>query len=373
MQFHDRAIIDGPARITREGYLVASARVARANNIQDYMPSEIGMTAKADGSPYRIFRPESEVFAHDAVASAAHRPITVDHPPKDVDASNWKSLAVGDTGGQAMRDGDFLQFPIMVTDQAGVTAARTTHREFSLGYSAELDMTPGKFGDREYDASMRNIRVNHLALCRDARGGPELRIVDERPAHLRDQEITVKKIMLDGLQVDLSDAAAVEVAIGKLQGSLADAKAGQTTAETALATANTSIVAKDAEIVTLKDAVEKAKVTPQQMRDAAKAYAGTVEKAKAMGITVTDAMGEAEIKKAVVAKAMGDAAKDYSDADVATAFAVLTKDAKVEAADPLRQAISGRPVTVGDAAAGIATSRAAWLAAKQTSYRGQTA
>lgn len=373
MLFHDRAIIDGPARITREGFLIASARVAKANNIQDYMPSEIGMAAKADGSPYRIFRPESEVFARDAVASAAHRPITVDHPPKDVDASNWKALAVGDTGGEAMRDGDFLQFPIMVTDQAGVTAARTTHREFSLGYNADLDMTPGKFGDAEYDGSMRSIRVNHLALCRDARGGPELRIVDERPAHLRDQEITVKKIMLDGLQVDLSDAAAVEVAIGKLQGSLADAMGKVGTLTTELATANTAIVAKDAEIVTLKKAVEDAKVTPQQMRDAAKAYAETVGKAKAMGITVTDAMDEGAIKKAVVDKAMGDAAAKYSDADIATAFAVLTKDAKVADADPLRNAIIGQPVNVSDARTALAAGRSAWLASKENAYRGEAA
>src|SRR5689334_4721001 len=92
VQFHDRALIDGPARLTKEGHLVATARVARANNIQDYMPSEIGMEPKADGTPYRIFRPEAEVFAKDALSSAAHRPITIDHPKQDVSAENWKQL-----------------------------------------------------------------------------------------------------------------------------------------------------------------------------------------------------------------------------------------------------------------------------------------
>ena len=373
MDFRDRAIIDGPARITRDGYFVAEARVARANNIQDYMPGELGLAPKADGAPYRIFRPESAVFAKDAVASAAHRPITINHPSEDVTSANWKRLAVGDIGGDVMRDGDALRVPIKVMDANGIKAARTTHQEFSLGYSADLDMTPGSFGDAAYDGSMKDIRINHLALVPNARGGSELRIVDERPDYLRDQEIIVKKILLDGLQVDLSDAAAVEVAIGKLQGSLADAKTALTTAETKVADQATAIVAKDAEIVTLKDAVEKAKVTPQQMRDAAKAYAATCAKAKLAGITVTDAMDEAAIKKAVVTKAMGDAAKDYTDADYATAFAVLTKDAKVADADPLRDAIRENPITIGDSAAGIAASRATWLANKQNSYRGQAA
>lgn len=371
MLFHDRAILDGPARITRDGYFVAEARVARANNIQDYLPAEIGLAPKADGSPYRIFRPESAVFAKDAVASAAHRPITINHPSEDVTSVNWKNLAVGDIGGDVMRDGDALRVPIKVMDANGIKAARTTHQEFSLGYSANLDMTPGTFGDAAYDGSMKDIRINHLALVPNARGGPELRIIDERPENLRDQETIVKKIMLDGLQVDLSDAGAVEVAIGKLQGSLADAKTALTAAETKTTEQATAIVAKDAEIVTLKDAVEKAKMTPQQMRDAAKAYATTVGKAKAMGITVTDAMDEPAIMKAVVDKAMGDAAKDYSPENIATAFAVLTKDAKVET-NALDAAISNTPIRMGDSTAQIATSRAAWLSTKSNAYRAST-
>ena len=42
MFFHDRATISGKARITREGYFVADALVAKANNIQDYRAVELG-------------------------------------------------------------------------------------------------------------------------------------------------------------------------------------------------------------------------------------------------------------------------------------------------------------------------------------------
>jgi hypothetical protein len=349
MLFTDRALIDGPARLTRDGYLVAEARVAKANNIQTYSAGELGLTDREPSSAVRVFRPEGEVFHKDALASAAHRPITLDHPKQDVTSENWKALSVGDIGGDVIRDGEFVRVPFKVMDSQAIKAARTTHQEFSLGYSADLDLTPGKFGDAEYDASMRNIRVNHLALCDTARGGPELRIVDERPQHLRDQEQRPMKIKIGDAEVDLTDGAAVALAVGTLNQKLTDATAQVGALTTDLAAINTSVVAKDAEIVTLKDQLEKAKVTPQQMRDAAKAYAVTVAKAKAAGVTVTDAMSEVEIQKAVVNKAMGDAAKNYTDGDFATAFAVLTKDAKIEATDALRDAITNLPVALGDA------------------------
>lgn len=350
MLFQDRALIDGPARITREGHLVASARVAKANNIQDYMPSEIDMPPKADGSPYRIFRPESAVFAKDALASAAHRPITIDHPKEDVTAKNWKRLAVGDTGGEILRDGDFVRIPVMIMDERGVTAASSTHQEFSLGYDAQLDMTPGKFGDAEYDGSISDLRYNHLALVPSARGGQSLRIVDERPAPLRDSQEPAMKIKIGDAEVDATNAEAVRVAVDVLNGKMADAATRATTAEAKVAEHAASIVAKDAEIVTLKQQVADSAITPDRLRDAAKSFAQVTGKAKALGVTITDAMDEASIKKAVVTAKMGDAAAKYTAEQVDIAFAVLTKDAKVADADPLRDAISGEPINVGDAA-----------------------
>lgn len=345
MLFTDRATIDGPARITRDGYLVAEARVAKANNIQSYSAGELGLKDRAASDVVRVFRPEGEVFHKDALASAAHRPITLDHPKQDVTAANWKNLSVGDIGGDVIRDGDFVRVPLKVMDSGAVKAATTTHQEFSLGYSADLDLTPGKFGDAEYDASMKNIRVNHLALCDTARGGPELRIVDERPAHLRDhQELKAMKIKIGDAEVDLTDGAAVALAVGTLNQKLADTAASVTTLTTDLATATTTIATRDAEIVTLNQKVTDATLTPEKLRDAAKAYAQVVGKARAVGVTVADTDSTESIMKAVVAAKMGDTAKDWNEAQIAASFAVLTKDAKVETTDALRDAITGQPV-----------------------------
>jgi hypothetical protein len=346
MLFTDRALIDGPARITRDGYLVAEARVAKANNIQAYRAGELGLTDRNPSDTVRVFRPEAEVFAKDALASAAHRPITLDHPKEDVSASNWKALSVGDIGGDVIRDGEFVRVPLKVMDAGAVRAASSTHQEFSLGYSADLDMTPGKFGDAEYDASMRNIRVNHLALCDTARGGPELRIVDERPAHLRDhQEQRPMKIKIGDAEVDLSDGAAVALAVGSLNATLADALARAATAETAVATHVATIAAKDGEIVTLTQAAKDA-VADAKRDEAARVKTIADAKRLAPALSFTDAQPLAEIRRLAVNVATKDAAKDFTDAQIETAFATSIALMGDSGVDPLAAGIRAQPQVI---------------------------
>ncbi|MEH3121182.1 MAG: DUF2213 domain-containing protein [Sphingomonas phyllosphaerae] len=371
MLFHDRALIDGAARITPGGHLVASARVARANNIQPYTAKELGLTDRAPSDIIRIFRPEAEVFARDAIASAAHRPITINHPSADVDAANWKQLAVGDTGGEVLRDGDFLRIPVMVMDQAGVSAATSTHQEFSLGYGADLDMTPGRFGDADYDGSMRNIRINHLALVPVARGGSELRVVDERPDHLRNPEQHPMKIKIGDAEVDATNGEAVRIAVDVLNGKMNDANTALATAHTQLGDANAKVATLETEKATLAKQLADATLTPEKLRDAAKSYALVVGKAKALGVAVTDAMDEPAIMAAVVTAKMGDTAKGWDAGQIAASFAVLAKDAKIDDAgrDVLRDALTGMPVSLGDERAEYEADRAKRRAAISDAWR----
>ncbi len=343
----DAAVVQG-ARITRDGYLVADALVARANNIQTYRASELGLTDRQPSDQVRIFRPEAEVFHKDALASAAHRPITLDHPPEMVDAKNWKQFAKGDMGGEVIRDGEFVRVSIKMMDAQAVDSVLTDRREFSLGYVAEIDMTPGVFDGQAYDGSLSQIRYNHLAACKTARGGAELRITDERRDDARHlpERTPMKTITFDGLPVtDVSPAA--EAVIGKLQGSLTDAVTAKDAAETKVVELTAQAALKDAEIAKLTKAVEDAKVTPAQMRDAARGYAKTAATAKALGATITDDMDEPAIKKAVVAAKLGDTAKDWNDEHIAVAFATLTKD--IKDADPIRNVIRDGLAPMGDA------------------------
>lgn len=379
--FYDRAKIEnGRARITPEGYFVADALVGRANNIQEYRAAELG-DAFADRDPnstVRVFRPEGEVFAVDSLQTASRLPITLDHPPGVmVDAKNWREFAKGETGEQILRDGEFIRVPIRVTDAGAVNAAASTHREFSLGYSAEIVAQAGVFADQAYDAVLSNIRYNHLAACRTARGGPELRITDERPPHVIQPKGNAMLVMIDGLQVDVTNPEVASTAIARLITARDTATGALDEAQNTIAARDATIAERDASISNLTDELGKAKLTPQALRDAAAGYARTQAKAKAIGATLTDEMDEPAMKRAAVVLKVGDAAANYTDEQVSAAFDVLAAgvqvgDANLQDADPLRAAVrDGQPANVADAAAGLAEARKKRFERFETAHKGK--
>lgn len=171
MQFNDTVVLDGVRR-TRDGYLVGDAKIARTG-IQTYRAGEIGLTDRQASDVIRVYRPESEVFAQDALASMAHRPMTVDHPAEMVTADNWKRHAVGLTGGDIARDGDFIRVPLTLMDASAIGDFEAGRRELSVGYTCDLVMEAGTTPSGEaYDAIQKSIRANHVALCRTARAAP---------------------------------------------------------------------------------------------------------------------------------------------------------------------------------------------------------
>jgi hypothetical protein len=177
MQMNERLIMDQGAmmRRTTDGYLVAAPRVARTG-IQLYRGSEVGMK---DRAVVRVYRPEQAVFDKDSMATMAFKPITDDHPPVQVTAENWKEYAVGQSGDQVARDGEFIRVPMVLMDQKSITKLEAGKAELSVGYNCNIDFVDGKTDDGlEYDAVQSDIRVNHIAIVTAARGGHDLRIGD---------------------------------------------------------------------------------------------------------------------------------------------------------------------------------------------------
>lgn len=332
------------ARICADGCLVADVKAARVG-IQTYLRSETDAPDSFTADRVRVYRPESEVFHRDSMASFAAAPFTIDHPAQPVDARNWRDLGVGEVNGDVVRDGGFVRVPVIVRDAAAVEAVRTTHKQLSMGYSCTLDWTPGTTPDGQpYDAVQRNIRINHIAAVRAARGGPELKISDERPP----QEKPTMKIQIGDAEVDATNGEAVRIAVDALNKKLTDSAAKVVELDAKTVADAATIVAKDAEIADLKAKLADAEITPAKLADAAKEYATVQAKAKAVGVTFAADADTASIKKAVVDAKMGDAAKEYSAEHIAIAFDALTKDAKVEDA-PEVQSIAA-PKMVGDPA-----------------------
>lgn len=356
MKFTDAVSIAGTRR-RDDGYLVADARVARTG-IQLYAGYEVG---KPEMAVVRVYRPDSEVFSRDTLASFAHRPVTNDHPAEPVTSDNWKMHAVGNTSDEIARDGAFIRVPLMVSDGATIKAIEDGKRELSAGYTCDLAFEAGQTADGEaYDAIQKSIRCNHVAIVQRGRAGSEVRIgdgagkwgaspvtlptADERTGQMAD---ALRKVLVDGLQVETTDAGAQ--AIEKLQKDLASSAAK---IETLTADHAKAIAAKDAELAK-KDAAldaEKAKVLDAAALDKlVQARGDLIAKAKAIAADVkVEGLSDAEIRKAVVVAKLGDeAVKDKAEAYIDARFDILAEDA-AKNVDPVRGALKDGVKTVAN-------------------------
>jgi len=170
-------------QVSGEGYITLSARIARAG-IQIYRGHELAEHLDADmdpESPYRVYRPEIEVFAVDALESFAGLPVTLGHPDAEVNADNYMQFAVGHVIGQPIRDGDFIRAELTIRDAAAITLIKSGERnELSVGYHASIHLESGETPDgQSFDAVQTQIRGNHIALVDAARCGPACRIGDQ--------------------------------------------------------------------------------------------------------------------------------------------------------------------------------------------------
>lgn len=359
MKFTDTVSIAG-TRKRDDGYLVVDARVARTG-IQRYLGSEVG---KPELPFVDVYRPPEEVFAADAMASFAHRPVTDDHPTQAVTADNWKELAVGQTSDEIRKDDGFLRVPLMVADGATIAKVETGKRELSAGYTCDLLFTPGTTPDGQtYDAVQTKIRSNHIAIVQAGRAGKECRIGDgsaqiwgSSPVTTQqkdsDMSDALRNMLVDGFPVMVSDTTAT--VITKVVADRDAAIAANSTLQAQFAAKmkekEEELAKKDAAIadaaskVLDQAGIDKLVSDRVALETAAKALAPDVK---------TAGMSDTDVRKAVVVAKLGDDAlkmadgKDeaYQNAFVDARFATL-----VEAAgktDQFRDTMKGaRPAHV---------------------------
>lgn len=353
MILHDSVTVSGVRR-TEDGYLVAEARVARTG-IQDYLGTEIDPDNEhglRDKPIVRVYRPESAVFHADAMHSYAYRPMTNGHPGGDgVNSKNWKDVAIGQTGGEVVRDGQFVKVPLVLMDAKAIEDYESGKRELSMGYGAEVVFQDGISPDGEqYDCFLGPMKMNHLSLEHRARGGEHLRIGDQKPHTPKgghDMADSLRKLLVDGLTIEVTEQGAQ--AIEKLNTKLADAA---TATKTLTDAHSVALAGKDGEISRLQAALDDAKskiLTDAQIDSRVKARADLISTAKSIADVDYSGKGDSEIRKAAVIAKLGDAAiTGKDDAYIAARFDILVEDA---AKDPVRahlQVQDGKPKNPND-------------------------
>jgi uncharacterized protein len=295
-------------------------------------------------------------------------PVTLDHPTVQVDSSNWKKYAVGETGDEVLRDGTAVRVPMMLRDAKAIKAFKEGTNQLSVGYDCELEWVDGETDDGEkYDAIQHGIRANHLAVVAAARGGSSLVIGDtdddegeyfdfndKGDTTMNERALpNIKTILVDNLEVGVLDTAAaiiqrtiqgLEVKYQKLQDEFQKkVKKGEDDDEenskkdAALKAKDAVIVAKDKELETktgeiavLKQQLDEAKKesSPAAVDAKARERAGVIDKANTiMGSRLkTDGMTVADIRRNVVEAKVGNC-KDWSDDRVIGAFEMLQTNA----------------------------------------------
>ncbi len=214
----------------------------------------------------REFRPADQVFAEDALASFHGAAITVGHPPKGVNTSNWRKNTVGHLGEDAKKDGHLTATTVYLDDEGTIQRVLSGELgELSAGYDTTLEMTPGTTESGEhYDAVQTEIRGNHVALLPPGRGraGPEVRLhldeSDDEETPFLEKQMDIEKV-LKALKKDMADVVRAELAKAEEARGRADAleaKNAQLTAELAAAT---NADAVDARVAARVDLAEKAR------------------------------------------------------------------------------------------------------------------
>lgn len=350
MQFIDAVTVAGTRR-RDDGYLVADARIARTG-IQTYLGREVG---RPEVGVVRVYRPGAEVFSEDTLKSAAHRPVTNDHPPELVTSANWKKYSVGQSADEVSGEGIFIRVPLMVSDETAIQDIEGGKRELSAGYTCDVEFTPGVTDAGEaYDAIQKNIRLNHIAIVERGRAGSEVRIgdgaapwgaspvatADERKPPMAD----LRTVMVDGLSVSTTDQGAQ--AIEKLTRERDTARQATTDAaaanQTALAAKDAELAKKDAEL----DDLKAKQLTDADLDKRVAARAALVTTAKAIAKDVkTDGLSDNDIRAAVVKAKVGDAAVTDKSTDYVNArFDILAEAVTKTGADPFRDALKdGQP------------------------------
>ena len=309
--FFDDLKTTGKTRITKDGYLVAYAKVARTG-VQEYLGSELG----SDKEIVRVMRPESEVFAKDSLSSYSGKPMTNDHPSEPVTAETWKRDAIGAIGEEVIRDGDYIRVPLIMMDAAAIEDYKAGKRELSMGYEADIEFVD----HADYDAIQKNIRINHIALVDKGRaGGAKIGDAGGQKTNGQSQKTEVnpmtKKVKFGDVTIEVSEQAAE--AIEALTEQLKTAK------EEAQASAD----AKDKELAERDGEIEKLKgnsMTADKLDAAIAERVAIIADAKKIADLDYSKKSPADIRRAAVAAVIGDdKLKDKSDAYVEARFDVL--------------------------------------------------
>ena len=309
IQLSDRISVPSSRTMTDAGQMHVPCAFARTGT-QLYTAKQLGLVDVEPNTLITVYRDEADVFDEESVKSFRSAPVTLGHPkdkegnPISLTVDNAKELQVGMLEGMPVRDEDTLGGVLILTVSEAIEALDEGTQELSAGYTCDIELSDGKY-------HQRNIRANHIAIVAKGRAGSSCRISDEAEVHLGDAMLALQDA-LDANKAELEKAnAAVE--------------AGKEFLASATKLADEHEVALEKAKLELADAIEAAK---EDVVD--RCFA--IEQARLISdMRIEDIGGKTtiEIKKAVVADQYPD--KDLTgkkDPFIEAMFEIITDGIK---------------------------------------------
>lgn len=184
--FVDKFAFTPSARtITPEGYMIAPARIARPG-IQYYRGSDLKQASTYpsdkfnDDSVVTVYRPPSEVFRQEVVDSFKNVAVTDDHPPALLCAKTHRQYARGTVLSDVSYDNEYINATLKITDSELVEKIQRGKVEVSAGYDVWVVFEEGvaEDGVTKYDAVIKGIEGNHVAIVDKGRAGSAVKLAD---------------------------------------------------------------------------------------------------------------------------------------------------------------------------------------------------
>lgn len=308
---YDRATLK--SRRDPDGFLYSDSTVARTGILR---------YRNADGSERRELRLPEEAGATATLESMRGKPVIVTHGGGMVTKDNAKGRVVGAMI-SARQDGQLTNSEIVIHDGEAIKdAEKGFYPELSLGYKLDLEKRAGYYhadrneirdtpaeGFEPFDYIQRNLRVNHVALVRQARAGSVARLnLDGDEIFDNEDQTPMAKIKLaNGQEVEVAEEVAQHV--NTIQTRLDGVNAE-------LSTTKGTLAAVQGEVTTLKTEVATFDAKLAQARtDAAEELKASDMLRKSVAHKVTDVNGKSDqdVKKAFIAAVMPAFAFDGLD------------------------------------------------------------
>lgn len=191
---------------TPEGFLICHGVPICRTGTQKYLPSEIG--EKGSGL-VEVYRNEDEVFKPSAMASFEGKPVTDDHPPNEVNSSNYGAYTRGTV--QNVRKGKdeeegHVVCDLVIFDAGLIHKIKHGKREVSCGYDCKYIDN----GDGTY--TQADIIGNHVAIVDSGRAGKEVSIKDSKPKRRKNMAKSIFKRMFEAFAKDAEPEEVLEAA-----------------------------------------------------------------------------------------------------------------------------------------------------------------